>query len=101
MQDAKKLNLFPDTFKDGALKWLMGLGTNFTRSWDAMKQHFLDKCKDYCIEHDIKEKFSKMSQKEDENIEDYIVERFVYNVKREKKHKLGFETLKNSFTSRN
>ena len=35
-----------------------------------------------------------MTQKEDESLED-LIERFMYNVKREKLHHLGFYTLKN------
>lgn len=35
-----------------------------------------------------------MTQKEDESLED-LIERFMYNVKREKLHHLGSDTLKN------
>jgi len=34
-----------------------------------------------------------MTQKEDESLED-LIERFMYNVKREKLHHLGFDTVK-------
>ena len=34
-----------------------------------------------------------MNQEEDESLED-LIERFMYNVKREKLHHLGFDTLK-------
>ena len=34
-----------------------------------------------------------MNQKEDESLED-LVDRFMFNVKREKLHHLGFDTLK-------
>ena len=37
-----------------------------------------------------------MNQEEDESLED-LIERFMYNVKREKLHHLGFDTLKPSY----
>jgi len=37
--DAQKLKLFPDTLKDYALRWLMGLGTNIISNWDGMKKN--------------------------------------------------------------
>jgi len=37
-----------------------------------------------------------MNQKEEENFDD-LIERFVYNVEREKLHHLGFDTLKTLF----
>ena len=49
--NTQKLRLFPATLKDGALTWFMSLGTNSIRSWNDMKNIFLEKYKD----HDIKE----------------------------------------------
>lgn len=43
--------------------------------------------------HNIRDEVFKMTQKEDENIED-LVERFVYNLKREIMDSLDEETLK-------
>lgn len=43
--------------------------------------------------HNIKDDVFKMMQKEDENLEDFI-ERFSYNIKRDKMHNLYEETLK-------
>jgi hypothetical protein len=39
--DAQKLNLFPATMKDSALRWFMSLGENTILSWDQMKDTFL------------------------------------------------------------
>ena len=41
----------------------------------------------------LKDEVFKMTQKEDENLQD-LVERFVYNIKREKMDNLDEETLK-------
>jgi len=37
-----------------------------------MKDEFIEKYKDYCIPHRIKDVVFKMVQKEDENIEDFF-----------------------------
>jgi len=58
-----------------------------------MKTTFLEKYKDYCMPHNIKNEDFQMMHKEDENIEDFI-ERISYNVKRAKIHELDEETLK-------
>ena len=54
-----------------------------------MQKIFLEKYKD----HDLKEEIFRMNQREDEGLED-LIERFMYNVKREKLHHLGSDTLK-------
>ena len=82
--------MFPATLKDRTLKWFMILGTNSIRSWNDMQNIFLEKYKD----HDLKEEIFIMKKKRDEILED-LIERFMYNVKREKLHHLGFDTLKN------
>ena len=66
---------------------------NSIRKWAQMKDVLLDKYKDYCMLHSIKYVVLKMVQKEDENLEDFV-ERFVYNIKREKMNNLDEETLK-------
>ena len=81
----QKFNLFPATLKDKAIKWFMTLGTSYIRTWDDMKRVFLEKYKDYCIHHDIRNEVFKMNQKEDENLED-LVERFTYNIQTSKLH---------------
>ena len=54
-----------------------------------MKKIFIEKYKD----HDLKEEIFRMNQEEDESLED-LIDRFMYNVKREKLHHLRFDTLK-------
>ena len=49
LEDSRKLNLFPSTLKGVALKWLMGLVTQSIRTWNDMKQGFLDRYLDYCM----------------------------------------------------
>lgn len=46
-----------------------------------MKQTFLNKYQEYCGAQDRKEELFKMSQKEDEYLEDFV-ERLEYNVQR-------------------
>jgi len=89
----QKLNLFLENLKDKALKWFMTLGTNSIRICDDMKKVFLEKYKDYCINHDLRNQVFKMNEKEDESLDD-LVERFTYHVKRSKLRNLGSETLK-------
>ena len=85
----QKMRLFLGTFKDRTLKWSMILGTNSIISWNDMQKIFLEKYKD-C---DFREEIFRMNQEEDEILED-LIERFMFNVKREKLHHLGFDTLK-------
>ena len=59
----QKLILFSATLKDRALKWFMSLGTNSIRSWNDMKNIFLEKYKD----HDLKEEIFRMNEREDES----------------------------------
>ena len=71
--DAHKLKLFPSTLKEVALRWFMSLGANAIPNWQAMKDLFLDKYKDYCQGPDLKgDEIFKMSQREDETLEDYV-----------------------------
>ena len=93
LQDAQKLKLFPSTLKGAALKWFMSLITRSIRSWNDMKREFLERYLDYCIHVNHKEEVFNMMQKEDENLED-ILERFNYNIKREKMENLDQDTLK-------
>ena len=83
LSHTQKLRLFPATLKDRALKWFMSLGTNSIRSWNDMQKIFLEKYKD----RDLREEIFRMNQEEDESLED-LIERFMYNVKREKFHHL-------------
>ena len=47
LQDDHKLKLFPDTLKDSALRWFMGLGEFTIRTWDDMLTSFLQKYQEY------------------------------------------------------
>jgi hypothetical protein len=42
LQDTQKLKLFPATLKYSALRWFMGLGESSIRSWESMKDIFLN-----------------------------------------------------------
>jgi len=72
---------------------VIGSGTHTIRTWEEMKNAFLDKYKDYCIPHNLKDEVLEMMQKEDENLQDFI-ERFAYNVKTEQMHNRYGENLK-------
>lgn len=93
LHDAQKLKLFPATLKDSALKWFISVGVHSITTWGQMKEDFLGKYRYYCMPSNLKDEVFKMTQKEDESLED-LVERFVYNFKREKMDNLDEETLK-------
>ena len=40
--DTQNLKLFLDTLKYATLKWFMGLGTHSIRTWEQMKNEFLE-----------------------------------------------------------
>ena len=65
---SQKLIFFPTTLNDRALKWFMSLGTNSIRSWNDMKNIFLEKYKD----RDLREEIFRMKQEEYERIEDIL-----------------------------
>ncbi len=54
LEDAQKLKLIPSTLKGVALKWFMGLLTQSISTWNDMKQTFLDRYLDYCIQDGAK-----------------------------------------------
>ena len=70
-----------------------GIRNTYFRTWEEMENVFLEKYKDYCMPHNIKDEVFKMIRKEDENLEDFV-QRFAYNVKRAKMNNLDEETLK-------
>ena len=74
--DTQKLRLFPATLKGVALKWFMGLGVNTTLYW--IEKIFLNKYQPYCQTRDSKDDIFRMTQHEEENLEDYL-ERSLYN----------------------
>ena len=55
----------------------MSLGPCSIKTQGQMKYVFLGKYRDYCMPSNLKDEVFKMTQKEDENLED-LVERFVY-----------------------
>jgi hypothetical protein len=78
--NAHKLKLFPSTLKEAALRWFMGLGANIVAHWPAMSNLFISKYKEYCRGRDLKgDNIFKMSQKEEETLEDYVL-RFMFNL---------------------
>lgn len=81
--DAHRLRLFPATLKAAALKWFMGLGEHAIVDWDGMRRLFLRKYQPYCRSKDSKDDIFRMSQQEDETLEEYL-ERFVYNLQKSK-----------------
>ena len=48
LQDSHKLKLFPSTLRDSDLRWFMGLGEYSIRTWEDMKNTFLQKYQEYC-----------------------------------------------------
>jgi hypothetical protein len=78
---AQKLKLFPATLKGNALRWFMSLGGENISTWVQMRQLFLNKYQDYCRTRERREELFKMSQKEDETLEDFV-ERLQYNLQR-------------------
>ena len=93
LEDSQKLKLFPSTLKGTALKWFMGLLPQSIRTWNDMKQKILDRYLDYCMPTNHKDEVFKMVQREDENLEE-LLERFQYNLKREKMSNVDEDTLK-------
>jgi len=57
--DSQKLKLFVANLKYIALKWFMGLGKHTIKTWEEMKNEFLEKYKDYCMQLTLKMKSLK------------------------------------------
>jgi hypothetical protein len=70
----------------------MGLGESSIAYWDDMKKKFLAKYQPYCKSKDSKEDIFKMSQREDESLEEYL-ERFLYNVQKCKQTNLPLDVI--------
>jgi len=94
--DTHKLCLFPATLKVAALKWFMGLGECTITSWDDIKKMFLKKYQTYCKPRDSKEDVFRMTQQEDESLEEYL-EIFSYILQKSKKHSLNSDTIRTIF----
>lgn len=61
--DPQKLKLFPPTLKYEALKWFMGLRRHTIRTLEEIKSVFLERYKDYCMPHNVKDEVFPMIQK--------------------------------------
>jgi hypothetical protein len=94
--DAQKLRLFLATLKGYALKWFMGLGEATIVYWDDMKKKFLAKYHPYCKSKDSKEDKFKMTQSEDESLEEYL-EKFLYNMHKSKQSNLPLDAIRTIF----
>jgi hypothetical protein len=74
----------------------MGLGVNTIIYWIDMKNIFLKKYQPYCRTRDSKDDIFRMTQHEDENLEDYL-ERFLYNLQKYKMSSLNSYTIRTIF----
>jgi len=91
--DTHKLCLFPTTLKKVSLKWYMGLREHLITSWDEMKKKFLKNYQTHCKPKDSEGDFFRMSQQEDESLEEYL-EQFLYNVQKSKQLSQDPNTIK-------
>jgi hypothetical protein len=94
--DAQKLCLFPATLKGYALKWFMGLGEATIVYWEDMKKKFITKYQPYCKSKDSKEDIFKMTQSEEESLEEYL-EKFLYNMHKSKQANLPLDVIRTIF----
>ena len=74
----------------------MGLGVNTIVYWIDMKNIFLKKYQPYCRTRDSKDDIFRMTQHEDENLEDYL-EIFLYNLQKSKQRSLNSYTIRTIF----
>ena len=71
----------------------MSLGDHSITSWDEMRKIFLRKYQAYCTSKDLKDDIFRMSQQEDESLEEYL-ERFSYNLQKSKYNSLTPEMIR-------
>lgn len=81
MNDAQKLRMFPSNSKEATLGWFMGLDGYVIWIWETMKNHFIEKYIEYCKSRDSRDEIFRMTQGEDESLEDYV-ERFHFIYRR-------------------
>ena len=74
----------------------MVLGEQTIASWADMRSVFLKKYQAYCRSRDSKEDVFRMTQQEDESLEEYL-ERFAYNLQKSKQHSLNQEIVRTIF----
>ena len=94
--DTQKLRLFPATLKGVSLKWFMGLGVNTIVYWIDMKSIFLKKYQPYCWTRDSKDDIFRMTQHEDENLEESS-EIFLYSLQKSKQSSLNLDIIRTVF----
>jgi hypothetical protein len=69
----------------------MGIGRDNIHTWDQMTKIFLEKYQNYCKDEERREEVFRMTQHEDESLEDYV-ERFNNNFHRERQGDLAPKT---------
>ena len=74
----------------------MGLGEHSITSWDEMRKIFIRKYPAYCRSKDLKDEIFRMSQQEDESLEEYL-EIFSYNLQKSKYNSLTPEMIRTIF----
>jgi len=74
----------------------MGLGVNTILYWNDMKIIFLKKYQPYCQTRDSKDEIFRMTQHEEEILEDYL-EIFLYNLQKSKQSSLNSDTIRTIF----
>ncbi len=79
--DEQKLNLFPSTLKDAALRQFMGLPRGSITTWAQMKHTFNIKYRDYYKSKETKQEIFRMTLVPNESLEEYE-ERFQLNYRR-------------------
>eukprot|EP00253_Pinus_taeda_P019887 PITA_19887 len=91
--DAHRLRLFPATLKASTLRWFMRLVEHTINDWDGMRRVFLRKYQPYCRSKDMKDEIFRMSQQEDETLEEYL-ERVVYNLQKSKHRTMPLDLIR-------
>eukprot|EP00253_Pinus_taeda_P026627 PITA_26627 len=74
----------------------MGLGEHTITNWDGMRKVFLRKYQPYCRSKDSKDDIFRMTQQEDETLEEYL-ERFIYNLQKSKHRTMPLELTRTIF----
>ena len=82
--------------KEDALKWFVGLGEHTITNWEDIRKIFLKKYQAYCKSKDSKDDTFRMSQQEDESLEEYI-EIFLYNLQKSKHSYLTYDITQTIF----
>lgn len=92
----QKFRPFPTTLKNAALLCFMNLCSKKICTWAQMKDKFWDKYQDYFKYKEIKEEVFRMTQNDDESLEEYII---IFNYKLKRSRQVGFSLEMMCFTS--